>query len=72
MPKATKRKESSEGEDFGNNDFSDEPSEDSESEIILPEDTWKPIVVDGTKRDDFVKVNNSLLKLMDFFFVLGL
>lgn len=61
MPKVTKRKapqESSEGEDFGNDDFSD-----SESEII-PEDPWKPIVVEseGATRSDYVKVNISLLK----------
>ena len=56
MPKVTKQKalqESSEGEDFGNDNFSDE-----ESEIIIPEDPWEPIVVnsEGTGRSDYVNV----------------
>ena len=61
MPKVTKRKallqESSEGEDFGNDNFSDEESG-SESEIIIPEDPWEQIVVnsEGTGRSDYVKV----------------
>ena len=60
MPKVTKQKalqESSEGEDFGNDNFSDEES-DEESEIIIPEDPWEPIVVnsEGTGRSDYVKV----------------
>ena len=60
MPKVTKQKalqESSEGEDFGNDNFSDEES-DEESEIIIPEDPWEPIIVNskGTGRSDYVKV----------------
>ena len=64
MPKVTKRKalqESSEGEDFGSDNFSDDPSDESEPEIIVPEDPWKPFaVVEETKRE-FVQVNDSLL-----------
>ena len=71
IDKVTKQKalpESSEGEDFGNDSFSDDES-DCESNIIIPEDPWEPIVVDseGTKRSDYVKVSVSLLKPKSFY-----
>jgi hypothetical protein len=69
MPKVTKRKtlqESSEAEDFGNDDFTD--SDDNrfssdEPEIIIPEVPFEPIIVDSERasRSDYAKVNVSLL-----------
>jgi hypothetical protein len=69
MPKVSKRKalqENSEGEDFGNDDFSDDPSDGFISEP--EEDPWEPIVaVDGT-RGAFEQVNDSLLNLNESFY----
>ena len=74
MPKVTKRKvpqESSEGEDFGNDDFSNfnnssDDEFDSEPETMA-EDPWKPIVISGNNKNEYVEVNISLLKKMILF-----
>ena len=75
MPKASKRKalqESSEGEDFGNQDFSDSSSDGTDSEpetLLLPEVPYVPIAVVKHTREAFEQVNDSLLK-MNFFIYL--
>jgi hypothetical protein len=68
MPKVTKQKarQESSGEDFGNEEFSDSDAQSDNSESgIIPEDPWTPIVVDGKKKEDFVKVNDSTLLKMN-------
>lgn len=79
MPNIRKQKapqEISEGEDFGNDDFSDDSSQpdfDPEPEIIIPEDSWEPIVIkQGAKRDDYVNVSDFLLKINEKCFILSL
>lgn len=65
MPHVRKQKalqESSEGEDFGNDDFSDSDSK-SDSESEIHEVAWEPIVVKkGAQREEYVKVIDPLLK----------